>query len=106
VREEITVPTLRLDTLLRHFPPPDLIKIDVEGAEALVLRGCEQVLEDSRPILVVEVHEANRDEITARLSAADYVLYDAEGDLARPIEACAWNTLARPREACAPPAGS
>ena len=31
VREKQYVPTLTLDTLLKTFPPPDFVKIDVEG---------------------------------------------------------------------------
>jgi FkbM family methyltransferase len=32
------------------------IKIDVEGAESLVLRGAERTLRSSRPVLLVELH--------------------------------------------------
>ncbi len=35
---------------------PDLIKIDVEGAELLVLRGAERLLEEFHPALIVGVH--------------------------------------------------
>lgn len=43
----------RLDDI--DLPPPDFIKIDVEGAELKVLRGARETLERSRPILYVEV---------------------------------------------------
>jgi FkbM family methyltransferase len=36
---------------------PDLVKIDVEGAEAHVLRGMSGVLDDSRPRLIIEMHD-------------------------------------------------
>lgn len=39
------------------IPHPDLLKIDVEGAEANVLRGAAEVLK-SRPHLVIETHGA------------------------------------------------
>lgn len=47
-----------------HYPgrfwpekcPPDLIKVDVEGAEAAVLRGSERVFATKRPVLICEVH--------------------------------------------------
>jgi FkbM family methyltransferase len=39
VRERIRVPTLTIDTLLEQFPRPKFVKIDVEGAEIMVLRG-------------------------------------------------------------------
>ncbi len=38
---------------------PDLIKIDVEGAEVDVLRGAAQLLEDSHPIIFIEAHSAD-----------------------------------------------
>jgi hypothetical protein len=46
-----------LDDLVEreHLPPPDLLKIDVEGAEAGVLRGASNVLV-RRPHLIIETH--------------------------------------------------
>ena len=41
------------------IPPPDAIKIDVEGREAGVLRGAAATVAAYRPLLVVEVHEAS-----------------------------------------------
>ena len=35
---------------------PDFMKIDVEGAEARVLRGAERILMESQPNLIVETH--------------------------------------------------
>lgn len=54
----IAVAQYRLDTRIREFGIDriDLMKIDVEGAEDRVLRGAKQILRDSRPILIVEVH--------------------------------------------------
>jgi FkbM family methyltransferase len=50
----------RLDTVVRdeELPPPDVIKIDVEGAEAFLLRGATGILSERRPRLVVELHGA------------------------------------------------
>jgi FkbM family methyltransferase len=49
-----------LDTLLagQRLPAPDLIKIDVEGAEGMLLRGARQVLHRRGPRLLVELHGA------------------------------------------------
>ncbi|MFW6120097.1 MAG: FkbM family methyltransferase [Petrotogales bacterium] len=48
----------KLDTLIqkKRLPAPELIKIDVEGYEANVLRGMENTIEICRPIIMVEVH--------------------------------------------------
>ena len=56
--ERVTVPTLRIDSLIeeRGERPPEVIKIDVEGAEALVLRGGARFFADGHPIILMEVH--------------------------------------------------
>jgi len=52
--ETITVKTERLDDHLPLDYRPALIKIDVEGAEQLVIEGAMQTLEHHRPIVVFE----------------------------------------------------
>lgn len=44
------------------FVPPHLVKIDVEGAEELVLAGMASVILNYRPIIICEIH----DHMTAR----------------------------------------
>jgi FkbM family methyltransferase len=53
-KHEITVRTERLDDALPDGFRPDFIKIDVEGAEMLVLRGATQTLRKFRPAIVFE----------------------------------------------------
>lgn len=53
-RELITVTTERLDDHLPEGMAPALIKIDVEGAECLVLSGALRTLAEHRPTVVVE----------------------------------------------------
>ena len=54
------VAAARLDTLIvrRKLTPPAVMKIDVEGAEALVLHGAKRLLEEQKPRLVIELHGA------------------------------------------------
>lgn len=57
----------------RSHALPDLIKIDVEGAEAAVLRGSERVFAVKKPVLICEVHhEAASREVTRWLLERDY----------------------------------
>lgn len=51
---------------------PDFIKIDVEGMEMGVLAGLEQTLVRARPVLLVEVHDANHDAFRHWLAGSGY----------------------------------
>ncbi|HEY2712915.1 MAG TPA: FkbM family methyltransferase [Chthoniobacterales bacterium] len=53
--EAISVPVLRLDDY-RLRRPVSFIKIDVEGAEALVIRGAERLLREDRPTMLCEIN--------------------------------------------------
>jgi FkbM family methyltransferase len=52
------VSVVTAETMLRDesIPAPSIIKIDVEGAEALVLAGARNLLSSLRPLLIIEVH--------------------------------------------------
>jgi FkbM family methyltransferase len=53
----IEVETVTLNDFCRETgKPPQVIKVDVEGAELLVLRGAEALLRDCRPTLIIAVH--------------------------------------------------
>jgi FkbM family methyltransferase len=62
------VPCLALDRFIA-LPNVKLIKIDVEGMEADVLRGSEQVLRKFKPILYVENDRLEKSEALMRLIA-------------------------------------
>jgi FkbM family methyltransferase len=53
----VDVPSVSLDDFVFRDgnPPPDLIKIDVEGAEALVFEGARRLLREKRPVIVAEI---------------------------------------------------
>ena len=55
----IDVASTTLDAVVAGglHPPPQFIKIDVEGAEAAVLRGAMGVIEAHRPVVVVEARD-------------------------------------------------
>ena len=58
---EAAVPVRRLDGAVADagLPLPEVIKIDVEGAEADVLAGAAATLGEARPILMIELHGTN-----------------------------------------------
>jgi FkbM family methyltransferase len=49
-----TVPAVRIDDLLPGDRPIDVIKVDVEGAEYIALRGCAATIRRDRPVIVSE----------------------------------------------------
>jgi FkbM family methyltransferase len=74
-----TLPCMTLDSLLPHFPPPDVLKIDVEGAELLVLKGGLRVLGHVRPRIYCEVGTATRAEVCEFLLRLGYEVWNGSG---------------------------
>ena len=66
----------RLDDL--NLPPPDFVKIDVEGYELEVLKGMERTLRESSPVLWVEIFAHSKDmaETYQFLSSLGYLPID------------------------------
>jgi FkbM family methyltransferase len=100
VAEERCVIAVPLDWLAAQLPPPNVLKIDVEGAELEVLQGAANLLTTSRPIVVCEVTETGSREVAALLKSHGYVLFDGskpshERDQ---LDLAPWSTLAVPRE--------
>lgn len=55
--QKISVPMKTLDSLAQEFDfQPDIVKIDVEGAEFLVLQGMQKILAQHRLEVYCEVH--------------------------------------------------
>ncbi len=96
-REQLLVPCATLDWLAEQLPVPGLIKIDVEGAELVALQSGMALLQNHAPVLIVETAPENGTEMAELLTAADYLMFDSEGDLSQAIPRPAWNTLAWPR---------
>jgi FkbM family methyltransferase len=47
-----------LDDFVRDHPEPDILKLDVEGAEVEVLQGARELLGRRRPTVLCELHSA------------------------------------------------
>lgn len=54
--------------------PPDLIKIDVEGAEAAVLTGMQKTLELQRPAILYEIDDHERESFDEKKEACEKIL--------------------------------
>ncbi len=71
----IRVAVRRLDSLAaaQGLPDPQVIKMDVEGAEAGVLAGGRALLARARPAMVIELHHTYQAVVDA-LAGLDYVV--------------------------------
>ena len=99
VADEIkTVPTMTIDTLARSLLPPDILKIDVEGAEMKVLCGGRQTIAKHRPVILVEGPHTLWPDMKAFFAEHRYVMFDGAAAHQEPIEQPTWDTVAVPRE--------
>lgn len=88
--------SLTLDFLLEYFPPPSVLKIDVETHEVNVLKGAQRLLKEVRPTIWCEVSAQNSEDVTTLLHAANYKLYGAQVQPHQPIKRAWFHTLAIP----------
>jgi len=51
-----TADSLSIDSYAQSHKQPDVIKIDVEGAEGQVIKGMEDTLRTSEPVVFIEMH--------------------------------------------------
>lgn len=74
VREKVLIPALTGESVHKQLgSTPQLIKIDVEGAELMVLEGLQQVLKTAKPILYIELGEDTKMPALKLLSELGYV---------------------------------
>lgn len=79
-REMRVVPTLSADDLLKHFARPDVIKVDLEGAEAMFVDGAAELLHSVRPSIYIEIHRDNRPKVLGAMRDAGYEIRQNLGD--------------------------
>lgn len=68
---ECMVKTISLDDFIsshKNCKRPDIIKIDIEGAEHLALYGAKELLRKQRPLLLIEIHS-----VVAMLKVSEYL---------------------------------
>jgi FkbM family methyltransferase len=99
IRETQQVMSVTLDWLLERFPAPNVIKIDVEGAELQVLSQAQRLLGQVRPVILCEVRERHAQAISELLHAHGYSLYDLAARQRVPLKLATFNTLALPQKA-------
>ena len=90
------VPTVTLDSLADQLPAPDVIKVDVEGAEIAVLAGGHRVLSKQALTATARSPARTRRRRAELLIAHGYTLYDGArcpGERAA-AAAAPFNTLA------------
>lgn len=93
----LAVPILSLDSWIAETGqrPPQVLKIDVEGAEGSVLRGMFETLRAAQPTLIIELHGTNA-EVADLLERAGYTHHPVDHE-ASTRNAPWWvHVLARP----------
>lgn len=79
--ERIEVPVVTLDGLLDEGVSPDVIKMDIEGAELLALAGAERIIAEARPAWIIETHGPTCERgVRETLGAAGYRFRSVGGE--------------------------
>jgi FkbM family methyltransferase len=77
--ETVSVETITGDAAVaKNVPPPDLVKIDTEGAEFRVFQGAWKTVEQFQPVIIFESFSETRDAILKRLESLGYSFHDAD----------------------------
>lgn len=71
----VQIPLRTLDGLVAEYglPPPNVLKIDVEGYEFRALKGAEDLLRRHRPLILCEITELHRRYGISRESLLEYL---------------------------------
>jgi FkbM family methyltransferase len=94
----LTVPTVSLDDLFmkREIPSPDFMKIDVENAAWLVLKGAESLLRSARPTIFLSTDPRSRSPHCHQfLESLGYQLHPiGASDMEQAVEILAYHPMA------------
>lgn len=95
------VVTVTLDWLLNFWNPPQFVKIDVEGAELLAIKGGEKLFSEVRPSCYIECSPENSELMTIFFKERDYLLYSLDGSGNEIlVDRFVFNTVVKPKEKC------
>jgi FkbM family methyltransferase len=74
-QSEVTVPGISLDEFVygQGNPPPQVVKMDIEGGEVMALKGMHRVLTEAHPLMLMELHGPESSRVAwETLTAAGY----------------------------------
>jgi FkbM family methyltransferase len=96
VDERQTVVAVSIDWLAQRLALPDVVKIDVEGAELEVLEGGIEMLRRQGPVIICEVCSERSAAVTELLHGLGYKIFDGDAPNSerRELTAAPWNTVA------------
>jgi FkbM family methyltransferase len=99
--EGVEVPCVDLDSYVagKRLPPPDLVKIDVEGHDESVLQGMERLL-DRQPIVFIEGAQRQANGASGsieRLARRGYEIWDLHANRRLEDRTTAYAMVALPR---------
>lgn len=97
--QEIDVEMVTLDELVAggEIPPPDVLKIDTEGAEIMVLEGMRETLARHGPKVICELHDTNA-AFSALMDEIGYRAVDLDGPFPVADSPPDIHVLAEPRD--------
>jgi FkbM family methyltransferase len=76
-QSEVNVPGISLDEFVYGLgnPPPQVIKMDIEGGEVMALLGMRRILAEGRPLMLMELHGPESSRVAwDELTSAGYVI--------------------------------
>jgi FkbM family methyltransferase len=93
----IDVELVAIDDLIAsgRLPAPDVVKIDVEGAELAVLGGMRETIERHRPAIICELHDTHA-EFVDFMAGCGYRLINLEGPIPLTAAGASAHALALP----------